>query len=86
MEHLKIWKYLSIPWIVFSVIFFTGFIGLAFLQPGSETFLTKSLLLKLFINTISLTALVGFFTFIIAAPFAILTSLYRFPGHQHRGS
>ena len=82
MEHLKIWKYLSIPWIVFSVIFFTGFIGLAFLQPASETFLTKSLLLKLFINTISLTALVGFFTFIIAAPFAILTSLYRFPGHQ----
>ena len=82
MEHLKIWRYLSIPWIGFSIVFFIAFLGLAFLQDVSESFLTSALISKLLINTVSLTILVGFFTFIIAAPFAILTSLYKFPGHN----
>tara|TARA_B000000477_G_scaffold11340_1_gene9712 strand:- start:4966 stop:6510 length:1545 start_codon:yes stop_codon:yes gene_type:complete len=82
MKHLKIWKYLSAPWIGFSIFFFTSFLALAFLQNISESFLTSALISKLLINTISLTILVGFFTFIIAAPFAIITSLYKFPGHK----
>lgn len=82
MEHLKIWRYLSIPWVGFSIVFFIAFLGLAFLQDVSESFLTSALISKLLINTVSLTILVGFFTFIIAAPFAILTSLYKFPGHN----
>ena len=68
MEHLKIWRYLSIPWVGFSIVFFIAFLGLAFLQDVSESFLTSALISKLLINTVSLTILVGFFTFIIAAP------------------
>lgn len=82
MEHLRIWKYLSIPWIVASLLFFITFLILAFFQEVSDIFLTSSLIFRLLINTISLTILVGFFTFIIAAPFALLTSLYKFPGHR----
>mgnify|MGYP000064560552 FL=1 len=82
MQHLKIWKYLSAPWVGFSIFFFISFLALAFLQNISESFLTSALISKLLINTISLTALVGFFTVIIAAPFAIITSLYKFPCHH----
>ena len=51
MKHLKIWKYLSAPWIGFSIFFFTSFLALAFLQNISESFLTSALISKLLINT-----------------------------------
>jgi len=82
MQHLKIWTYLSLPWLAATLLFFLGFLGLSFLNDVPETFLTSELISKLFLNTIFLALLVGIFTFMIAAPFATITSLYIFPGHK----
>ena len=82
MGHLRIWKYISVPWVASSLLFFLAFLLLAFFQEISNTFLTSELVLQLLKNTLLLTILVGLITFLIAAPFAILTSLYKFPGHN----
>ena len=82
MHNLKIWNYLSIPWLVFTLTFFVIFFLLAFLVEVDGSYLSKNYLNKLFINPIYLSFGSAILSAIIAVPLAILVTFYKFPGHR----
>ena len=82
MYHLKIWKYLSLPWLAFSLIFFIGFFYSAFFFEVDNQFLSSFYLWTLFSNTLILSIATGLLSALIAVPLAIIVTLYKFPGHK----
>ena len=82
MHNLKIWNYLSIPWLVFTLTFFVVFFLLAFLVEVDSSYLSRNYLNKLFLNTIILSFGSAILSAIIAVPLAILVTFYKFPGHK----
>ena len=82
MHNLKIWNYLSIPWLVFTLTFFIIFFLLAFLVEIDSSYLSKNYLNKLFLNTVILSFGSAILSAIIAVPLAILVTFYKFPGHR----
>ena len=82
MHNLKIWNYLSIPWLVFTLTFFVIFFLLAFLVEVDSSYLSRNYLNKLFLNTIILSFGSAILSAIIAVPLAILVTFYKFPGHK----
>ena len=82
MQNLKIWNYISLPWLGFTSIFFLIFFFLAFFSEVDFTFLTNSYLKDLFLNTIILSFSSALLSALIAVPLAILITFYKFPGHN----
>lgn len=85
MLHLKIWKYFSLPWLAFSLIFFIGFFYSAFFFKIDNQFLSSAYLWTLFTNTLILSISTGLLSAFIAVPLAIIVTLYKFPGHRFFG-
>ena len=82
MQNLRIWKYLSLPWMVIALFFFISFIFLAFFKGTQIEYLTNDYLLGLFKNTFILSFLTAFISALIAVPLAILVTFYDFPGKK----
>jgi iron(III) transport system permease protein len=82
MQNLKIWNYISLPWLGFTSTFFLIFFFLAFFSEVDFTFLTNSYLKDLFLNTIILSFSSALLSALIAVPLAILITFYKFPGHN----
>ncbi len=80
MQNLKLWKYISLPWIIFTFIFFIIFFILAFTKDIDIEFLSSTYLLGLFRNTILLSFGSAFISMLLAVPLAILVTFYKFPG------
>ena len=80
MQNLKLWKYISLPWIIFTFIFFIVFFILAFTKDIDIEFLSSTYLLGLFRNTILLSFGSAFISMLLAVPLAILVTFYKFPG------
>jgi ABC-type Fe3+ transport system, permease component len=80
MQNLKIWKYLSLPWLVFALTFFVIFFFLAFFNEVDIKFLSKDYLASLFLNTILISFSSAIISALIAVPLAILVTFYKFPG------
>ena len=82
MQNLKIWNYLSLPWMGFAILFFLIFFFLAFFNDIDISFLSNKYLIDLFFNTIILSFSSAFISALIAVPLAILVTFYKFPGHK----
>ena len=82
MQSLKIWNYLSIPWIMFVIAFFITFFLVAFLNEVDNSYLSQNFLNKLFFNTVFLSFGSAILSALIAVPLAILVTFYKFPGHK----
>ena len=82
MQNLKIWNYISLPWLGFTSTFFLIFFFLAFFSEVDFTFLTNSYLKGLFLNTFILSFSSAILSSLIAVPLAILITFYKFPGHN----
>jgi len=82
MQNLRIWNYLSLPWLLFTMIFFIGFFILAFSNEIDPAILSNNYLKKLFFNTILLSFSSAILSALIAVPLAILVTFYKFPGHK----
>ena len=82
MQNLKVWSYISLPWLAFTITFFIGFFFLAFFSQLDNTFLTNNYLVTLFLNTILLSSVTAILSALIAVPLAILVTFYKFPGHK----
>ena len=80
MQNLKIWNFISFPWIIFSFLFFVIFFYLAFAKDIDIEFLSSTYLLGLFRNTILLSFGSAFISMLLAVPLAILVTFYKFPG------
>ena len=80
MQNLKIWKYLSLPWLVFALTFFVIFFFLAFFNEVDINFLSNDYLASLFLNTILMSFSSAIISALIAVPLAILVTFYKFPG------
>lgn len=82
MQSLKIWNYLSMPWIIFAIAFFITFFLVAFLNEVDNSYLSQNYLNKLFYNTVFLSFGSAILSALIAVPLAILVTFYKFPGHK----
>jgi len=82
MQNLKIWSYLSLPWMLAALFFFVSFIFLAFFKGTQIEYLTNDYLLGLFKNTFVLSFLTALISALIAVPLAILVTFYNFPGKK----
>ena len=82
MENLKVWNYISLPWLIFTITFFVTFFLIAFLSEVDNSYLSKSYLNVIFFNTIFLSFGSAILSALIAVPLAILVTFYRFPGHK----
>ena len=82
MQNLKVWSYISLPWLAFTITFFIGFFFIAFFSQLDNTFLTNDYLVTLFLNTILLSSVTAILSALIAVPLAILVTFYKFPGHK----
>ena len=82
MQNLKIWNYLSLPWLIFSLTFFIIFFLLAFLVEIDNSYLSKGYLNELFFNTFILSFGSAILSAMIAVPLAIIVTFYKFPGHK----
>ena len=82
MQNLKIWNYISLPWLGFTSTFFLIFFFLAFFSEVDLAFLTNSYLKGLFLNTVILSFSSALLSALIAVPLAILITFYKFPGHN----
>ena len=80
MQNLRSWKYISLPWIMFTFLFFITFFVLAFTKAIDVEFLSNRYLLSLFKNTILLSFGSAFISMLLAVPLAILVTFYKFPG------
>ena len=80
MQNLRYWKYISLPWIMFTFIFFITFFVLAFTKNIDVEFLSNRYLFGLFKNTILLSFGSAFISMLLAVPLAILVTFYKFPG------
>ncbi len=81
MQHLKLFKILSYPWLVFVSVVFLTFIALGFTQPLNE-YITLSLIISLTANTLLLCILVAIFTSLIAIPCSIFVTMFDFYGRK----
>ena len=81
MQHLKPFKILSYPWLIFISVIFLTFIALGFTQPMNE-YITSSLVINLMINTVLLCFLVAIFTSLIAIPCSIFVTMFDFYGRK----
>ena len=82
MHNLRIWSYLSFPWLVLTMIFFVGFFILAFSSEIDSRYIPNNYLKELFLNTIFLSFSSAILSALIAVPLAILVTFYKFPGHK----
>ena len=82
MQSLRIWNYLSMPWIMFAIAFFITFFLVAFFNEIDNSYLSKNYLNKLFFNTVFLSFGSAILSALIAVPLAILVTFYKFPGHK----
>ena len=82
MNNLKIWRYISSPWLIFSSFFFIAFFFLSFSSDIESEYINNRYLTILFLNTILLSILTGLISALIAIPLAVLVTFYKFPGHQ----
>ena len=82
MQNLKIWNYLSLPWVGFTLAFFIVFFFLAFSSEIDNSFLSNNYLADLFLNTVLLSFSSAVLSALIAVPLAILVTFYKFPGHK----
>ena len=80
MHNLKIWNYLSLPWLIFTLSFFIIFFFLAFFNEIDIDFLSRNYLTNLFFNTLILSFSSAILSALIAVPLAILVTFYKFPG------
>ncbi len=81
MQHLKLFKILSYPWLIFVSVVFLTFIALGFTQPLNE-YITLSLIISLTANTLLLCILVAIFTSLIAIPCSIFVTMFDFYGRK----
>ena len=81
MQHLRLLKILSYPWLIFISIIFLTFIFLGFSQPLNE-YVTTSLIIKMTSNTLFLCILVAIFTSLIAVPCSIFVTMFDFYGRK----
>ena len=82
MQNLKIWSYVSLPWLVFTLTFFIGFFVLAFSSETDALLFSNNYLRSLFFNTFLLSFSSAILSALIAVPLAILVTFYKFPGHK----
>ena len=82
MQNLKIWTYLSLPWLSFAIFFFCAFFFIAFFKEIDSTYISNSYLSGLFFNTIMLSLGSAILSSLIAVPLAILVTFYKFPGQK----
>ena len=82
MQNLKIWSYVSLPWLVFTLTFFIGFFVLAFSSETDALLFSNNYLRSLFVNTFLLSFSSAILSALIAVPLAILVTFYKFPGHK----
>ena len=82
MQNLKIWTYLSLPWLSFAIFFFSAFFFIAFFKEIDSTYISNSYLSSLFFNTITLSIGSALLSSLIAVPLAILVTFYKFPGRK----
>ena len=80
MHNLSVWKYISLPWVISTFVFFIIFFILAFTKDIEIEFLSNNYLLKLFSNTLLLSFGSAIISAFIAVPLAILVTFYKFPG------
>ena len=80
MHNLSMWKYISLPWVISTFVFFIIFFILAFTKDIDIEFLSNNYLLKLFSNTLLLSFGSAIISALIAVPLAILVTFYKFPG------
>ena len=81
MQHLRLFKILSYPWLIFVSIIFLTFIILGFSQPLND-FVTPSLIVGMTFNTILLCFFVGAFSALIAVPCSIFVTMFDFSGRR----
>ena len=81
MQHLRLFKILSYPWLIFVSIIFLTFIILGFSQPLND-FVTPSLIIGMTFNTLLLCFFVGIFTALIAVPCSIFVTMFDFSGRK----
>tara|TARA_B100001989_G_scaffold124554_1_gene87986 strand:- start:6248 stop:7750 length:1503 start_codon:yes stop_codon:yes gene_type:complete len=81
VQHLKLFKILSYPWLIFVSVVFLTFIALGFTQPLNE-YITLSLIISLTANTLLLCILVAVFTSLIAIPCSIFVTMFDFYGRK----
>ena len=81
MQHLRLFKILSYPWLIFVSIIFLTFIILGFSQPLND-FVTPSLIIGMTFNTLLLCFFVGVFTVLIAVPCSIFVTMFDFSGRK----
>ena len=82
MHNLKIWKYVGMPWIVASLIFFVSFFYLSFFKGVDIEYITNEYLFDLIKNTFILSFLTAIISAFIAVPLALLITFYNFPGNK----
>ena len=82
MQNLKIWNYLSLPWLSFALVFFSAFFFVAFFMEIESTYISNNYLSSLFFNTIMLSIGSALISSLIAIPLAILVTFYKFPGQK----
>ena len=82
MQNLKIWNYISFPWLIFTLIFFIVFFFNAFFGESDTKFISYNYLKNLFQNTFLLSIMSAILSALIAVPLAILVTFYKFPGHK----
>ncbi len=81
MQHLRLFKILSYPWLIFVSIIFLTFIILGFSQPLND-YVTPSLIIGMTFNTLLLCFFVGVFTVLIAVPCSIFVTMFDFYGRK----
>ena len=82
MQNLKIWNYISLPWLSFALVFFSAFFFVAFFMEIESTYISNNYLSSLFFNTIMLSIGSALISSLIAIPLAILVTFYKFPGQK----
>ena len=82
MQNLKIWKYISMPWMAASLIFFVSFFYLSFFKGLDIEYITNDYLIGLIKNTLILSFMTAIIAALVAVPLAMLITFYQFPGNK----
>ena len=82
MSNLKIWNYLSVPWVSFVLIFYISFFSLAFFNEVDAGYISNKYLIELISNTFFLSVFSSIIAALIAVPLALIVSFYTFPGSR----
>ena len=81
MQHLRLFKILSYPWVLLVSIIFLTFIILGFSRPLND-FVTSSVIIQMTSNTLLLCLFVAIFTSLIAVPCSIFVTMFDFYGRK----